>query len=175
MSSKESDLIGQLLIQKGLITVEVLERALAQQEHSQEHIGDILIRLGLINEDDFYTILSQQSGVEYVKIKDIKIDPLIIENIPAKFACHYELIPIEITDNMITVAMSNPLDIHTIDDIKLLNSNKILLKNNIKEHSKKFQKYFPKEYFANFLYPILQKQAKGFQKKYMFEHPEHQI
>ena len=120
MPYKETDLIGQLLIQKGLITVEVLERALAQQEHSQERLGDILIKLGLISDDDFYRILSQQSGVEYVKIKDIKIDPLIIEKIPAKFACHYELIPIDITDNTITVAMANPLDIHTIDDIRLL-------------------------------------------------------
>ncbi|MDO8524983.1 MAG: GspE/PulE family protein [Candidatus Omnitrophota bacterium] len=120
MSSKESDLIGQLLIQNGFLTVEALERALSEQERSQERIGDILIRLGLIGEDNFYRILSQQSGVEYIKLKDIKIGQEVIEKIPAKFACHYELIPIEITENTITVAMANPLDIHTIDDIRLL-------------------------------------------------------
>ncbi len=109
-----------MLIQKGLITVEALERALSEQEHSQERIGDILIKLGLINDDDFYKILSQQSGVDYIRLRDIKIDPVVIEKIPAKFACHYELIPIEITDSTITVAMTNPLDIHTIDDIRLL-------------------------------------------------------
>ena len=96
MSSKETDLIGQLLIQKGLITVEALERALSEQEHSQDRIGDILIKLGLISDDDFYKTLSQQSGVDYIKLKDVKIDPAVIEKIPAKFACHYELIPIEI-------------------------------------------------------------------------------
>ncbi|MFA5143363.1 MAG: ATPase, T2SS/T4P/T4SS family [Candidatus Omnitrophota bacterium] len=117
---KESNLIGQVLIQKGLITVEALERALSEQQHLQERIGDVLIKLGLINEDDFYRILSEQSGVEYVRLKDVKIDPAVIEQIPAKFACHYELIPIEISDNTITMAMANPLDIHTVDDIKLL-------------------------------------------------------
>ncbi len=120
MSSKEFELIGQLLIQKGLITASALERALAEQEHRQERIGDILIKLGLVNENDFYKVLSQQSGVEFIKLRSVKIDPAVIEKIPAKFACHYELIPIEITDDQITVAMTNPLDIHTIDDIKLL-------------------------------------------------------
>ena len=120
MSVKESNLIGQLLVQKGLITVEALERALLQQEHLQERLGDILIKAGLVSEDDFYKILSEQSGVAYVKLTEIKIDPAVIEKIPAKFACHYELIPIEISNTTITVAMSNPLDIHTIDDIRLL-------------------------------------------------------
>ncbi|MDD5428431.1 MAG: GspE/PulE family protein [Candidatus Omnitrophica bacterium] len=117
---KDSSLIGQLLVQKGLITMEALERALSEQEHSQERIGDILVKTGLIAEDDFYNILSQQSGVGYIKLKDIRINPKVIDEIPAKFACHYELIPIEITDSSITVAMTNPLDIHTIDDLRLL-------------------------------------------------------
>ncbi|MDD5436216.1 MAG: ATPase, T2SS/T4P/T4SS family, partial [Candidatus Omnitrophica bacterium] len=120
MPIKDPNLIGQILVQRGAITVEALERALAEQEHLQERVGDILIKLGLINEDEFYKILAEQSGVEYVKLKTIRIDPAVIEKIPAKFACHYELIPIEISDNTITVAMANPLDIHTVDDIRLL-------------------------------------------------------
>jgi type II secretion system protein E len=120
MSSEGSNLIGQILVQKGLVTVEALERALSQQEHLQERIGDILIKAGLISEDDFYRVLAQQSGVEYIDLKGLKIDSAVIENIPAKFACHYELIPIDVTDAAITVAMSNPLDIHTIDDLSLL-------------------------------------------------------
>ena len=117
---KDSDLIGQLLLQKGLITAEGLERALLEQEYSKEHLGDILIKIGLINEDLFYKTLSEKTGVEYVKLRDVKIDPAVIEKIPAKFACHYELIPIDASENLITVAMANPLDIHTVDDIRLL-------------------------------------------------------
>lgn len=83
---KDSDLIGQLLLQKGLITAEGLERALLEQEYSKEHLGDILIKIGLINEDLFYKTLSEKTGVEYVKLRDVKIDPAVIEKIPAKFA-----------------------------------------------------------------------------------------
>ena len=120
MPSKESSLIGQLLVQRGLITAEGLKAALLEQEHVEERLGDILIRLGLIKEDVIYNILSEQSGIEYVRLRDIRIDPAAIERIPAKFACHYELIPISIKDKRVTVAMSDPLDIHTIDDIRLL-------------------------------------------------------
>ncbi|MFA4982299.1 MAG: ATPase, T2SS/T4P/T4SS family [Candidatus Omnitrophota bacterium] len=120
MPLNDSDLIGQLLLQKGLVTIEGLERALLEQEYSKEHLGDILIKLGLINEDVFYKALSEKTGVEYIKLRSVKIDPSVIDKIPAKFATHYELIPISIDDNLITVAMANPLDIHTVDDIRLL-------------------------------------------------------
>ena len=120
MAFKESELIGQLLVQKGLITVEALERALLEQEKAQEFLGETLVKLGYVSQDELYKILSEQLGVSYVKIKDIQIDHSVIARIPAKFACHYGLVPIKSEGNVITVATANPLDIHTVDDIKLL-------------------------------------------------------
>ncbi|MDO8535449.1 MAG: ATPase, T2SS/T4P/T4SS family [Candidatus Omnitrophota bacterium] len=116
----QPELIGQLLISKGLINMETLERALLDQERHKNLLGETLIKLGLITADQFYTVLADQLGVEYVQLGQIRIDTSVIDEIPAKFACHYELMPIKIEDNVITVAMVNPMDIHTIDDIKLL-------------------------------------------------------
>ena len=116
----ESSLIGQLLIAKGLIDMATLEKGLIEQEKNKGLLGETLIKLGLITNEQFYNVLSEQLKVEYVKLKSLSIDPSIISEIPAKFACHYELMPIKLEGNMITVAMTNPLDIHTIDDIKLL-------------------------------------------------------
>lgn len=121
MPLKDFDLIGQFLVSKGVITIEALERALLEQEKSQGHLlGETLIRMGFIDEKRFYDVLAEQLGVEYVQVKDMTIDPAVINEIPAKFATHYKLIPISMKGNVITVAMSNPLDIHTTDDIKLL-------------------------------------------------------
>ena len=114
------NLIGELLIQKGLITIESLERALAQQEHSRKRIGDILIESGLVDSNDFYEILSQKIGVGYVKLKNISIEPAVIKIIPADFARYHELIPVDFTNNTITIAMADPLDVHTIDNMRLL-------------------------------------------------------
>ena len=118
--STGSDFIGQLLIAKGLISMEALERALLEQENNKNLLGETLIKSGLIDADEFYRVLAEQLGVEYIRLKDMALDPVVINEIPAKFACHYGLIPIKLDQNTLTVAMANPLDIHTVDDIKLL-------------------------------------------------------
>jgi len=120
MLQKESELIGQLLVRKELINIGALEKALLEQEKFGGLLGEALIKLGLISEDKFYKALSEQLGLEYARLKNINIAPFVISEIPAKFACHYELMPVKIEDSVITVAVSNPLDIHTMDDIKLL-------------------------------------------------------
>ncbi|MBL7156756.1 MAG: Flp pilus assembly complex ATPase component TadA [Candidatus Omnitrophica bacterium] len=120
MPLRRSELIGQLLVQKGLITIEQLERALVEQESSGGLLGTILIKLGFVTEELLYKVLAEQFDKKYIKLKDLKIPHSTIEEIPAKFATHYKLIPIRFEKNVITVAMSNPLDIHTLDDLKLL-------------------------------------------------------
>ncbi|MCK4462839.1 MAG: type II secretion system ATPase GspE [Candidatus Omnitrophica bacterium] len=120
MDLNQSDLIGQLLIQRKLIIIEQLERALSEQEKSGGLLGSALVRLGFITEEDLYQVLSEQFDTKYVRLKNIEIPHSVIAEIPAKFATHYKLIPISFRENTITVAMSNPLDIHTLDDLKLL-------------------------------------------------------
>ena len=126
ISSKNSKSIGRLLIENGLVTTEALQHALDEQEKSGGLIGDILMRLGVIKEDVFYKTLSEQFDMDYVKIKDVNINISIINEIPAKLVCHYALMPLKIENNLLTVAVSRPLDLHVRDDIKLL------LKRNIK-------------------------------------------
>jgi type II secretion system protein E len=62
---------------------------------------------------------SGQQNTDYVRLKGLSIESFVIDEIPAKFACHYKLIPIAKHGDVITVAMADPHDIHTIDDIKL--------------------------------------------------------
>jgi type II secretion system protein E len=79
-----------------------------------------LVKYGYINEDKLYEVLSEQFDTEYVRINHLVIPHTTIEQIPAKFATHYKLVPIKFENNVLTVAMANPLDIHTLDDLKLL-------------------------------------------------------
>jgi len=120
MPIKEWEIIGQILIQKGLITISQLDKALKEQEKTGGLLGTILVKLGYIDKGRLFNVLSEQFGTKYVKLKNIKIPHETIEQIPAKFATHYKLIPIKYEENTITVAMANPLDIHTLDDLKLL-------------------------------------------------------
>ncbi len=113
-------LLGQLLIDKGLITIAQLDKALNERKKTGGFLGSTLIKMGYIAQDKLFPVLAEQLGVEYVKLKNRPISPSLIEKVPAKFASHYKLIPLDINDGILTIAVTNPLDIHTIDDIKLL-------------------------------------------------------
>ena len=120
MAYKKEILLGQLLIDKNFITIEQLDEALKEQKKSGGFLGNVLIRLGYIAQDKLFPVLAEQLGVEYVKLKNRDISPSVVEKVPAKFASYYKLIPLDMKDGVLTIAVTNPLDIHTIDDIKLL-------------------------------------------------------
>lgn len=113
-------LLGELLVQKGLISNEQLEQALRHQKKTGYFLGATLVALGFLKEEHVYPIIAEQLNVKYVKLEGFKIDPATIEKVPAKFACHYKVIPISLKGNVLTLAVSDPMDIHLLDDIKLL-------------------------------------------------------
>jgi type II secretion system protein E len=120
MLTKDGILIGQVLVDEGLITAEQLAAGLKEQKKTKDFICNTLVKLGFIQEEIMLGILSQQLNIPYVKLKDVDIDPLVIQKVPAKFASHYKIIPVEFKDARLVIAMTNPLDIRTLDDIRLL-------------------------------------------------------
>lgn len=112
--------LGEMLIEENIITIEQIEQALKEQKKTGELLGAILIKLGFAKEEQVLGVLSKKLGVPYVKIKEIDIKPEVIEKVPAKFACYYKLIPISIQKNVLTIAVTNPLDLGMVDDVKLV-------------------------------------------------------
>lgn len=119
MPIKRTILLGEILIQKGLITHEQLEQGLKEHKKTGQFLGTTLLKLDFIKEEKLYPILSKQLNIPYIKIKDLKIDADILKKVPAKFACHYNLMPLKFENNSLTVAITDPLDIRTLDDLKL--------------------------------------------------------
>ncbi len=111
------DRLGQRLIRAGLISEDQLEFALSEQQGSEERIGDIMRRLSLITEETLTEALAEAAGIEYVTLRTESIDPSIIEAIPETFARQNKLFPVSTDDGSITVAMANPLDVATVDNI----------------------------------------------------------
>jgi type II secretion system protein E len=120
VSVKDSLLIGEMLIEEGLITSEQLEAGLKEQKNSGDFICQALVKLGFVTEERVFAVLSRKLNIPYVKLKDIQVDPLIIQKVPAKFASHYKVMPVDFKDNCLVIAMTDPLDIRTLDDIRLL-------------------------------------------------------
>jgi len=120
MELKDSLLIGQLLIEAGIVSALDLEKGLKEQKRTGEFICTTLVGLGLSKEDAIMPILAKHLNIPYVKIKDLNIQPEVISKVPAKFAIHYKLMPVRMEGNEITLAVTDPLDVHTFDDLKLL-------------------------------------------------------
>jgi len=117
---------GELLIQHKIINREQLERALKEQQKTGEMLGITLQRLGFVDEESLYMpILAQQIGIDYIRLKDITISPEVISKVPAKFAIHYKIVPIKFENNILSMAMVRPLDVHLLDEITLVVGTKI--------------------------------------------------
>lgn len=120
MPTKDSLLIGQILIDEGVISPEQLERGLVERQKTGDFICTILVKLGFAPEEKIFGVLARQLNIPYVKLKDKDIEPLIIQKVPAKFASHYKIIPLEFKDNNLVIATSDPLDVRLLDDLRLL-------------------------------------------------------
>lgn len=112
--------LGELLIERGIITQQQLEKALAVQQERGGLIGEILVELRFAKEDEIAQTLTAQYGFPYLPLSNYDINPDIANIIPGRVARQYLLIPIDKIGNNLTLAMSNPLNIHAIEDVELL-------------------------------------------------------
>lgn len=111
--------IGQLLIKDGVITATDLEKGLEEQKrNASSHLCTNLVRLGFASEEKIFSILSLQIGVPFVNLKEVKIDPAILNLMPAKLAMAFQCLPLKRVDDVIYIAMADPLNTKAIKEIK---------------------------------------------------------
>lgn len=114
--------LGELLIEQGVVDQKQVDRALAVQKEKGGLVGEILVELGFAKEEDIAQALTAQYGFPYLPLASYEIDPQIIEMIPARLARQYLLVPIDKIGNNLTIAMSNPLNVHAIEDAESASS-----------------------------------------------------
>ena len=100
--------LGELLVEKALVTQEQLDEALELQKDKGGLIGEILVELKYTTEDDIAKMLTAQYGFAYLPLSNYEIDQSLINLIPERVARQYCLIPIDKIGNNLTIAMSNP-------------------------------------------------------------------
>jgi len=114
--------VGEILIKEGLITEEDLERAMEYQQKNGGKLGDVLIAMGLVTEKEIAAALGKQLGIPYVSISSGGLKPAEDQNleqlIPEEIARKYLVLPISRTFNSLTIAVVDPLDFVTIDNIR---------------------------------------------------------
>ena len=111
--------LGELLVQSGRVTEEQLADALAVQAREGGKLGQVLVRQLVLDEDMIARTLAEQKGFQYVSLTTYPIDREAVARIPERVARRCLVIPIGYEDGAIVLAMADPLDVETIDDVKV--------------------------------------------------------
>lgn len=109
--------IGELLNDAGLISNNHLNRAIKFQNETHEKLASILFQMGAVDEKSLASLLEKQLNTKYVTLSDRTIPPEAIQKVTPQLAQKHSLIPIELERNTLTLAMSDPNDVKTIDEI----------------------------------------------------------
>lgn len=117
--------IGDLLIELGIINEEQLKFALDKQKETKKKIGQTLIDLGIISQEAFYEVLQMQYNIPFFDLNTAKLEPKIPKLISEDMARTHSLIPVKFEGDTLVVAMADPLDVFAQDDIKLITGFKI--------------------------------------------------
>jgi type IV pilus assembly protein PilB len=112
--------IGEVLLERGVIDRKKLEHALAHQKEHGGLMGQILIQLGYVTEEEVALALTAQYGFPYLPLDNYEIDTGLGQVIPEGVARAYCLIPIDRIGNALTLAMADPSNTKAIEEVELM-------------------------------------------------------
>lgn len=110
--------LGDILVEHGLLTRDDLNEALEAKKPDQK-IGDVLLQKGLITERQLIETLEAQLGIPHISLFRYPFEKNLFNLVPKEMAKRNELVPLKIEGEKLFVAMTNPMDYITIDDLRL--------------------------------------------------------
>jgi type IV pilus assembly protein PilB len=111
--------LGTLLVRDGLLTVEQLEEALAEKEDTGARLGEIVVERSWVSGGSLARALAEQHELDYLELSQIEIDHAATSLLPEKFARRYHALPVAFEENQVLVAVADPTDVVTSDDLRL--------------------------------------------------------
>jgi type IV pilus assembly protein PilB len=116
--------LGQMLLEKNLVTAGQLTEALNEQQSTGEKLGRILTKLGYISEIDIVNLLEQQLNIPKVTIP-VEVPAKVLELIPEQMMRRHKLFPIKQKTQILTVAMVDPVNVVALDELQQTTKLKI--------------------------------------------------
>ena len=112
--------LGELLIRDGLLTRDQLKVALADQRQQGRRLGYSLVKLGFVNEVELTKVLARQYRMPAVDLSRFEPDEQVLKLIPAEVARKNQVLPLRRDGRLLTVAMADPSDLGLLQDLKFI-------------------------------------------------------
>lgn len=139
--------LGDRLVRAGLLNAEDLDAALNEQSSRQTRLGETLIDLGFVSEDELLPLMGQHLGVVAVRLREGLIDPEVVRKIPRTLADSGNAIALYCVRGVLTVAMAEPQDLTVIDEIERVTGMRV---NPVFALREAIQKLLPRCYEEDF-------------------------
>lgn len=117
---ENSDYILELLTEYGMISEEQVAAGWEKVSATDGalDIVDALIELDFITKDEVMVMLAQQYGMESVDLSGVEIQPEVLALMPPEVALKYNVVPVAFHADTLTIAMSDPTDVSTLDSLR---------------------------------------------------------
>jgi type IV pilus assembly protein PilB len=114
------DDLGQSLLAERLLTEGQLQRAQEQARRSACALQKVIVELGFVTEKELVQAMGRRLGVGFVDLDALTLDPELARLVPEHLAKRYHVFPVSQTSNRLTLAMSDPMNVIAVDDIRLV-------------------------------------------------------
>jgi len=115
-----TDKLGEILVREGLITQDQLKKALLEQKTSGMRLGYTLVKLGFIEETEITKMLARQYRMPAVDLSRFEVDPKILKLLPPDIAIKHTVLPLKREGRTLTIAIADPNNVAAIEDIKFI-------------------------------------------------------
>lgn len=109
-------MLGDILLKSGLISLQELDLA-RKQKDSNEFLGDFFVRAGVLDEAKIIAALQKHLGVDYIDLREMTIAQNVARSLPKELCEKSRLVPVRLDGSALTIAMADPSDIITCDNI----------------------------------------------------------
>ena len=110
--------LGQSLVEQGHLSADGLARALEEQRRTGQALREVLLRLELVQEQAILDYYEEQLGIPRMDLTTYVLEPEIVRLVPERIERQYKLVPLFKIGNTLTIAMSDPLDLVALDEVK---------------------------------------------------------
>ena len=111
--------LGQILVDLGYLNEDQLWDVLEEQKQSPgEVIGQVAIRMGLVTDAQITDALAEQWGMPVVNLSETTIPPKVLDLVPQTMAEIYKIMPVSVKNDVLTVAMADPQNVAALDDLR---------------------------------------------------------
>ncbi len=117
--------LGQLLVKAGIVGEKQLADAVEVHRATGRPLGRVLVDLGYATQGAVLSVMAKQIGIEYIDFSSTRADPAAVAIVPKELALRYTLMPVQVRDDVLVVAMADPQNVLALDDVRIVTRREI--------------------------------------------------